>query len=163
MTSSSLVKTIRSPLPSDAEVWVKTRPCCPTVTVEAACTATMMPIRKATAAARRMFMTASCFGKAATARLELRGGAQTIVEVVVAGGVRAAAVEAEIAHILHGQLQVQVPKRRIRLAPGHVADLENHAVRVGATVRGAPIVDVGRAGGAKVLDRRRDSGGEAVG
>src|SRR3984893_2675672 len=163
MTSSSLVKIIRSPFTSDAALWVNTIPCCPTEIVAAACTATMIPIRKATAAARRRGMTIPAWKSGRSERLEFRGGLETEKEAIVAAGVDGAAVEAEIAHILRDQPQVYIRIRRIRLAPGHVGDFENHAVRVGAAIGGGPVFEVGRAGGAKILDRWRDGGREAVG
>src|ERR1700694_1447606 len=107
----------------------------------------------ALAVAKRRGMTIHASKRGRSERLEFRGSPEIEIEVIVAAGVRGAAVEAEIAHILHGQPQVYIRKGRIRLAPGHVADFENHAVRLGIAIRGAPIIDVGRAGGAKILDR----------
>src|SRR3979490_1774418 len=117
----------------------------------------------ALAVAKRRGMTIHASKRGRSKRLEFRGGPETEIEVIVAAGVRGAAVEAEIAHILRGQPQVYIRKRRIRLAPGHVADFENHAVRVGAAIRATRVAAVVRAGGTKLLDRWRDSGRKAVG
>src|SRR5438552_2703065 len=97
---------MRSPLASDAEVLVSTIPRCPMVIVVAACTAATIPIRKATAAARRMGMTIPPSKSGWSRSLEFRGGLESKKEAILAAGVRSGAGEAQIVHILRGQPHV---------------------------------------------------------
>src|SRR5689334_12084214 len=160
MTSSSLVKIRRSPWAIEAESGFRARPCWMTLSVVAAGTATTKPSKMAMARTRRLDIMAPLHFRTPS---ELHGGPQADVDIVVAAGVHGAAVEPEIVHVLHGQADVHVRERRVRFSPWHVSDFQDHALRIRAAVRRAPVVDVGGADRAKVLQRWCNRRSEAVG